>query len=385
MARQSTKRKGPKKAQPFVESPKIIVVDDDPGVLRLLTRLLQKKYEVTAFSSAKEALKYLRAEQVDVIISDYMMAGMDGIQFIQKTLELAPDAKRIITTGFYDVETVVASINEAQIDFFLTKPLNSDGLYQAVDKMWSNRLLQKERDLLAAQNHEMVKELKAFNKKLEGTVKERTTSLTGTNRKLKKALQEIENKNRALTLLNESLNVLATVDPLTSLYNRREFLIRLSLEWDRYQRHKRPFALIMADIDHFKLVNDTYGHECGDSVLRDIADLMRKQKRRNDVVCRYGGEEFMLLLPETRLKPAFKVAESLRNLVAEFDFRCKKHRLHVRISLGLAGMEEHNPESETDLVLIADQGLYRAKNEGRDRTIVIEKINSRKIKLKGGG
>ena len=120
-------------------------------------------------------------------------------------------------------------------------------------------------------------------------------------------------------------------------------------------------------------------------MLRDIADLMRKQKRRNDVVCRYGGEEFMLLLPETRLKPAFKVAESLRNLVAGFDFRCKKHQLHVRISLGLAGMEEHNPESEADLVLIADQGLYRDKNEGRNRTIVIEKINSRKIKLKGGG
>ncbi|MCH7720394.1 MAG: response regulator, partial [Planctomycetes bacterium] len=178
MARQSTgKRKGPKKARPVSESPKIVVVDDDPGVLRLLTRLLQKKYEVTAFSSPKEALKYLRAEQVDVIISDYMMAGMDGIQFIQKTLELAPDAKRIITTGFYDVETVVASINEAQIDFFLTKPINTDGLYQAVDKMWSNRLLQKERDLLAAQNHEMVMELKAFNAKLEGIVKERTTSL----------------------------------------------------------------------------------------------------------------------------------------------------------------------------------------------------------------
>jgi diguanylate cyclase (GGDEF)-like protein len=241
-----------------------------------------------------------------------------------------------------------------------------------------------ERDRLAAQNQEMIGTLKGFNAELERTVEQRTSQVTETNARLTEALEEIEAKNRALVLLNESLNVLATIDGLTGLYNRREFHNRLTMEWDRFKRYGRPFSLIMIDIDHFKKVNDTHGHECGDTVLAGLGELMRQQKRRQDVVCRYGGEEFVIILAETSLDAAFKVAEKTRQLVAESDFRCGDLKIPVAISLGVASATEHRPASDTDLVKIADQGLYRAKQEGRNRTVVLEGLDSSRVRLSGG-
>jgi diguanylate cyclase (GGDEF)-like protein len=140
----------------------------------------------------------------------------------------------------------------------------------------------------------------------------------------------------------------------------------------------------MLDIDHFKQVNDTYGHECGDTVLATLGELLRGQKRRQDVVCRYGGEEFVIILAETSLEAAFKVAEKTRQLVADSDFRCGDVKIPVKISLGVSGAAEHHPASDADLVKIADLGLYRAKQSGRNRTVVLEGLDSDRVKMMAG-
>ena len=377
----AAKRRAAAKAPKVERVPNVIVVDDDPAMLTLLTRILKKKYAVRGFDSPNEALAHLENDGTDVIITDYMLPQMNGIDFIKATHAVAPEARRMIITGHSDLQTTVASINEADIDFFLTKPLRAEDLYQAVDKLWKHRLVQLERDRLVEENQRMIGRLKKFNAKLEHTVKERTAELTDANERLTQALTEIEAKNQALTLLNESLNVLATVDALTGLFNRREFHHRLTGEWDRFKRYGRPFSLIMIDIDHFKRINDAHGHECGDSVLAKLGEQLRQQKRRQDVVCRYGGEEFVIILAETKLDAAFKVAEKLRHLIAAMRIRCGEVEIPVAISLGVAGVLEHHPANETETVRLADLGLYRAKQEGRNRTVVVEGLDSDRILL----
>jgi diguanylate cyclase (GGDEF)-like protein len=218
----------------------------------------------------------------------------------------------------------------------------------------------------------MVAELQKLNAGLESRVRGRTRELSAANRKLKRALQENERKNEALTLLNEALNIQATIDPLTGLLNRREFNKRLTVEWIRYRRHKRPLSLIMVDIDYFKKVNDNHGHGCGDIVLQELAKVMSQQQRRHDILCRFGGEEFVIVLPETGLDAAFSVAESLRLRVAEHLFRCGDTVVEVKISLGVAGTLEQKPIHEDDLIKLADLALYKAKEGGRNRSAVVD-------------
>jgi diguanylate cyclase (GGDEF)-like protein len=312
---------------------------------------------------------------VDIIITDYMLPRMNGIEFLKAIQAIAPDAQCMILTGHSDLETTVAAINEGAIDFFLSKPVRADDLYHAVEKLWRNRKLQLERDRLAAENRGMIEELMRFNAKLEETVNERTLELTRANEMLRQALREIEAKNQTLTELNQSLNVLATEDPLTGLFNRREFHHRLGNEWERFRRYNRPFSLIMIDIDHFKKINDTHGHDCGDIVLAKLGELLRFQKRRQDIVCRYGGEEFVIVLAETKLAAAVKVAEKLRSQIEQARFKCGANEIPVRISLGVAGVDVHQPRTEADLVRIADTGLYLAKHSGRNRTVVADPAN----------
>jgi len=200
----------------------------------------------------------------------------------------------------------------------------------------------------------------------------REEELSRTNQELRKALREIGRKNRALTALNTSLRIQSTTDPLTGLFNRREFLTRIRTEWGRFRRYSRPLSLIMLDIDRFKRINDTFGHECGDLVLAELGQLVRHHKRAQDICCRYGGEEFVVVLPETSLDAAFHAAEDLRKRIAGHAFRYDRQTLPVRVSLGVAGAAEHKPRDVEGFINMADKAMYRAKREGRDRTVVLD-------------
>ena len=161
----------------------------------------------------------------------------------------------------------------------------------------------------------------------------------------------------------------AAHDALTGLFNRRYFERRLREECAHARRHLRPFALVILDLDHFKLVNDTYGHDDGDRVLRHMADVIQAQLREDDVACRYGGEEFVLLLRATTGMAARIVANRLRANLANrpIPLGDKRDPKHITFSAGVSAADDRNGFNADDIVQRADQALYRAKRGGRNR------------------
>ncbi|MCC8943533.1 diguanylate cyclase [Bradyrhizobium sp. Arg62] len=171
-----------------------------------------------------------------------------------------------------------------------------------------------------------------------------------------------------LVRASKQLEVLATTDPLTSLFNRRHFLTVLDAEWSRFQRYNRSLSVLMLDVDHFKAVNDRFGHSAGDEALKAVARVCMAGKRKSDIVGRIGGEEFAVLLPETSLSRARMVAERIRKRVESLSLVEDGRLIPLTISIGVA--EAITAMSGADaLVRGADAALYRAKSDGRNRVV----------------
>ncbi len=171
---------------------------------------------------------------------------------------------------------------------------------------------------------------------------------------------------------HERLKLDGLTDPLTGVANRRYCERRLAGEIERWRRRHEPLVCMLVDVDHFKRVNDQYGHQTGDAVLKQIATLLGEELRAADVLARYGGEEFLLLLPATRREQGAAIAERLRARVATHDFRCAALHLTVTVSIGLAALDAGaTPPADVaaHLVQSADAALYRAKDAGRNRVV----------------
>src|SRR3989339_952233 len=167
----------------------------------------------------------------------------------------------------------------------------------------------------------------------------------------------------------------AQTDSLTSLFNKRGFEKRFELERIRAKQNEIPFSIIMVDIDYFKRVNDTYGHLVGDSLLKSIANLLKSHLRKNDIASRYGGEEFLILLPETEIDGATAVAQKIKDNLAKKEWKLKEtgeSMGRVTVSMGIALYRLNEPEEA--LIKRADDALYLAKNNGRDRIITQDEI-----------
>lgn len=179
----------------------------------------------------------------------------------------------------------------------------------------------------------------------------------------------------AVTIANQAAVVvekarlynLATIDGLTGLVVHRHFQAKFKEEFRRAKRYGKPLSFLMTDIDHFKKFNDTWGHQIGDMVLRDVASCVRACTRDTDMAARYGGEEFAVILPETELEGATLLAERLRQTVEDYVFKGPKSDLKVTISIGLSSLPENDVDSAKDLIRLADSALYVAKGNGRNR------------------
>jgi len=192
----------------------------------------------------------------------------------------------------------------------------------------------------------------------------------GRVRELNERLAALESANLDLLVKNSALSEISARDSLTGLYNRWYVMEKIDSEMNRSLRHGSPVSLIMMDIDHFKRVNDSFGHSAGDRVLRSVGQVLRDSCRVYDVAGRYGGEEFCIVLPETKVGNTTVVAERIRERLAASRFDVGEESVVVTASIGIAGIESIEAEdglSPLSLIDRADQALYSAKHHGRNR------------------
>ncbi len=178
---------------------------------------------------------------------------------------------------------------------------------------------------------------------------------------------------KRLTVAYQTISHMAITDELTQIYNRRYFHMIFEQEISRSKRYGHSISLLMVDIDHFKLVNDTHGHQIGDDVLVEVADIVKSATRKADVVARYGGEEIAVILPETDIIGAVGCAEKIRRNIEEKIFMTiKEQPLRVTVSLGVSCLEHIEKAGEDEvknLIKMADDALYQAKEFGRNRVV----------------
>jgi diguanylate cyclase (GGDEF)-like protein len=165
----------------------------------------------------------------------------------------------------------------------------------------------------------------------------------------------------------EQMKALAETDPLTETYNRRAFAEKLVQELERAGRYNTTLACLMVDVDNFKQINDAHGHMVGDSVLRQLGTILRREQRTVDIVARYGGEEFVVLLPETAASGARIFADRILKKVAGHNFGDERRQVHVTISVGISCYPDERVQDGETLLQLADQNLYKAKLDGRNR------------------
>lgn len=181
----------------------------------------------------------------------------------------------------------------------------------------------------------------------------------------------------SISVENITLYELVTLNRMTNLYNHHYFHIRLTEEINRAKRYNHALTIIMADIDHFKRVNDTYGHQEGDAVLISFADLLKTMIRKTDIVARYGGEEFAIILTESDIEKGQIVAEKIRKSIEKKEFVTHdKVKHNITVSFGVASLNNSKPETEFELIELVDHALYQSKRNGRNRVTLSSELNS---------
>ncbi len=191
------------------------------------------------------------------------------------------------------------------------------------------------------------------------------------NKTLEAKTKETEEKINEQAKIIDELRSRLRIDPLTNLFNRRALEADLKKELSKIRRYNYPLSLIMCDIDHFKKINDTYGHQTGDKILQNLANIWKEMIRDSDSIYRYGGEEFIIMAPHTIKEEAFQLAERLRRKVKNYKFVIDPSGNYIQLTISL-GVTQVEPKEDIEHALErVDKALYMAKNQGRDRTIVL--------------
>ncbi len=321
----------------------ILCVDDEPIVTESLRSLFYKALKeikvIEVAHSAEEAMEVIEdfiedGISLQVIISDYIMPGVKGDELLMNIHKKFPRAKKIMLTGQSDIKGVQNAINKAHLYRFLEKPWINDDMILTI----RSALTAYHQEILL---EEQFKKLQQMNQELEQKVLERTRQLEEKNRELERA---------------------AISDQLTGLVNRRKLDEILATEIKRSKRYGNAFGVIMLDIDHFKAVNDTHGHQIGDQVLQLFAEQLKQGVREVDVPGRWGGEEFLIVCPETEKEGLVSLAEQLRSGVQSREVSGVGPKT---ASFGVTLFKED--DTVETLVGRADKALYQAKANGRNR------------------
>lgn len=327
----------------------VLVVDDDPAVLALLTAQLSTDFEVLTASSATQAREVLARRSVDILLSDLQLPGETGLTLLDWVRRTTPRTSRVLLTGTARIEDTVDAINQTQVHRIVLKPWRSEDLLQT--------LRAAARAILLERSHEqLLDELRKLNLELEQRVADRT-------RELEAALAQLQ-------LKNQFLEKMALTDPLTSLANLRAAKQIARKEMLRRKRTQEPLALVLIDADHFGNVNKTYSQVAGDQVLVWLAGVLQNSIRAADSLGRVGGEEFEVVAPGTDAPGAAVLAERLRSNVEAGVTVFDGHPIRMTISLGLAVAESAVPAEYDSLRQLAADALQEAKSTGRNRAVI---------------
>jgi len=321
----------------------ILIVDDTPANLRLLHKILSKQgYKVRMAPSGHLALKSAQAIPPDLILLDIMMPNMDGYEVCEQ-LKADPrtrDIPVIFISALDQTEDKVKALTSGGVDY-ITKPFQ---VREVIARVKTHLAL-----------YSLQQQLSAANLKLQES-----------NNRLK---AEIDKRVKIEAILQE----LATTDALTRLHNRRHFFDLAEKELTRAKRYQLHFSLLLIDLDDFKIINDKYGHLYGDRVLQVVAECIRQNSREVDIQGRYGGDEFVVLVPETQPSYSKDIANRLcQNIPAQLT-KLGENDFPVTLSIGIANFSGESDISIDMLFDRADKALYQAKDAGRNRVFVWEK------------
>jgi two-component system cell cycle response regulator len=302
---------------------RILIADDDPINLALMRMRLEREgYEVLVVNDGSEAAAVAQQERPDLIILDVMMPVMDGFEACRflKTHPSTRDIPVIFLSARDETEAKVGGLSLGANDF-ISKPFRPEELLARVAV--ALRLKREREELL-------------------------------------KSAEEAQRRA-------EKAHEMSMSDALTGLLNRYGLIRTLAHEIAEARRYGRPLACLMIDVDKFKQINDAYGHPAGDAALAQVGRILTESVRGSDVVCRYGGEEFLALLPETDLQGALTVGEKIRRATAKRRFGEGERIFHLTLSIGAAQLRDD--ESGNDMIARADAALYEAKRQGRNRVV----------------
>ncbi|HYH78297.1 MAG TPA: diguanylate cyclase [Longimicrobium sp.] len=304
---------------------RVLVVDDLPDNVEILrARLESRGYLVATASNGEEALASVHAEPPQLILCDVMMPGIDGYEVSRRIKhdDTLPFIPIILVTALGETEHIVQGLNTGADDY-IAKPYHFNELEARVRAML----------------------------------------------RIKRLQDELDQKNRELEVANKRLRKLSITDGLTELFNHRHVHELLRDEFERSRRSGEPLGVTMIDLDRFKAINDTYGHPTGDVVLYETARILRETAREIDMVGRYGGEEFIAILPNTGEEEAARFAERVREAVESHVYRDEDTEIRMTCSSGVASFPMDAVDSPEALLKEADEALYEAKESGRNRVI----------------
>lgn len=301
---------------------KVLLVEDNKIQAEILQNFLEKNgYEVVWVEDGKTALMTAKTSSFDIMLLDLILPDINGNE-ICRWLKLNEDTRGtpiIMLTVKNAVEDKIAGL-EAGADDYLPKPFSDIELNARIYAALRTKALQ----------------------------------------------DELRQKNRQLEELLAKVEVMAITDQLTGIYNRRRLETILAKEFKRAMRYNVPLACMMIDIDNFKKINDTYGHHTGDMVIKDIARIIADNAREIDTVARWGGEEFFILLPQTRKEDAVQPALRLLAAVSTYSFPCIPD-VQITVSIGITSVPAPSIPTEDKFIQASDIALYEAKKKGRNR------------------
>ena len=307
---------------------RILVVDDDPSTARLVrTWFTGQPFEILEADSGDAGLRLAAEHLPDLILLDVRMPGLDGVS-VARRLQENPDTSGIpvfLLTACRDLETKAEAFAAGAWDY-ITKPFQCEEIDARIRSVLRRR----------------------------------------------EALVGLQSEVPDLTRSNDQLELLLMTDEKTGLYNFREFQRRLRDEWQRSERYRTPLSLIFLDLDDFKSINDSLGHQAGDRALAEFATLVSGGARSSDVAARYGGEEFAIILPHTDGAMGVRVARRIVAAVREFVFLEDLQATHVTVSAGVATYPGAGIDTMATLMRAADGALYQAKDAGKDRVALHE-------------